>query len=312
MPQLTAPPSDPAPAPPVRRPGSVRRTSTVLMFWPDGLGTDLHLKGRARDLLTPGEGEPIVLSHADLYTVTGRERDIQRIEADPDRPGLQGLVGSRAGGGLRSSIAHELPDEVAGGTPLYLLLDDLAGSTLISGFAFIRWADHVPRDQAASRQRTATHHARHVLRLSRRSQLAVERRLHVGAAPEHRSYRPLGRPGGPARVARAGRPSRDRHASGATDRRVGRRRRPRNRRHVPRQLLGPRRLRGRHPRVPDARPGGPGHWEAPLRHRPPTGAAIRSSAPEPLPTRRGWPAPTCGPCAPRSCSDSGPPIAAPT
>jgi hypothetical protein len=128
----------------VRRPGSVRRTSTVLMFWPDGLGTDLHLKGRARDLLTPERGEPVVVSHSDLYAVTGRERDIRRIEADPAPAGLERLVGSRAGANLRSSIAQELPDEVSHGTPLYLLLDDLAGSTLISGFAFLRWADHVP------------------------------------------------------------------------------------------------------------------------------------------------------------------------
>jgi hypothetical protein len=141
---LTVPPSDPAATPPGRRPGSVRRTSTVLMSWPDGLGTDLHLKGRARDLFTPTEGEPIVLGQSDLYAVTGRERDIRSIASDPDRPGLQGLVGSRAGGGLRSSIAQELPDEVRAGTPLYLLLDDLAGSTLISGFAFLRWVDHVP------------------------------------------------------------------------------------------------------------------------------------------------------------------------
>jgi len=141
---LTSPPSDPAVAPPVRRPGSVRRTSTVLMFWPDGLGTDLHLKGRARDLLTPERGEPVVVSHSDLYAVTGRERDIRRIEADPAPAGLERLVGSRAGANLRSSIAQELPDEVSHGTPLYLLLDDLAGSTLISGFAFLRWADHVP------------------------------------------------------------------------------------------------------------------------------------------------------------------------
>jgi len=139
-----APPSDPVVAPPARRPGSIRRTSTVLMFWPDGLGTDLHLKGRARDLRTSRDGGAEVVSHSDLYAITGRERDILRIEADPDRPGLQGLVGCRAGGGLRSSISQELPEEVAEGTPLYLLLDDLAGSTLISGFAFLRWADHVP------------------------------------------------------------------------------------------------------------------------------------------------------------------------
>ncbi len=141
---LTSPPSDPVVAPPVRPPGSVRRTSTVLMFWPDGLGTDLHLKGRARDLLTPERGDPVVVNHSDLHAVTGRERDIRRIEADPEPADLKRLVGSRAGANLRSAIAQELPDEVAHGTPLYLLLDDLAGSTLISGFAFLRWADHVP------------------------------------------------------------------------------------------------------------------------------------------------------------------------
>ena len=141
---LSSPPSDPAVAPPVRRPGSVRRTSTVLMFWPDGLDTDLHLKGRARDLLTPVDGEPSVVSEADLYAVTGRERDIQRIEADPAPAGLERLVGSRAGGNLRKAIAAELPEEGSSGTPLHLLLDDLAGSTLISGFVFVRWLDHLP------------------------------------------------------------------------------------------------------------------------------------------------------------------------
>jgi Protein of unknown function (DUF2889) len=142
--QLSPHPSDPAVAPPRRRPGSVRRTSTVLMSWPDGMGNDLHLKGRARDLLTPVEGVPVVVERADLYAVTGRERDIQRIEADPAPAGLQRLVGCRAGGNLRKAIAAELPEEAAKGSPLHLLLDDLAGSTLISGFVFIRWLDHLP------------------------------------------------------------------------------------------------------------------------------------------------------------------------
>ena len=142
---LSPPPSNPVPAPPPRRPGSVRRTSTVLKSWPDGLGTDLHLEGRARDLLTPiDDGEPSVVSRADLHVVTGRERDILRIEADPAPAGLERLLGSRAGGNLRKAIAAELPEEAANGTPLHLLLDDLAGSTLISGFVFVRWLDHVP------------------------------------------------------------------------------------------------------------------------------------------------------------------------
>jgi hypothetical protein len=114
------------------------------MSWPDGLGTDLHLEGRARDLLTPADGEPSVVKEADLYAVTGPARDILRIEADPAPAGLGRLVGSRAGGNLRKAIAAELPEESANGTPLHLLLDDLAGSTLISGFVFVRWLDHLP------------------------------------------------------------------------------------------------------------------------------------------------------------------------
>jgi hypothetical protein len=142
------PPSDPVPTPPARRPGSVRRTSTVLMTWPAGLGTDLHLTGRARDLVTPSQGEAVVVRHSDLRVVTGRERDIQSIEAEPSPAGLDRLVGCRAGKNLRAAIRRELPDEAAEGTPLFLLLDDMAGSTLISGFAFLRWSERVPAIKA--------------------------------------------------------------------------------------------------------------------------------------------------------------------
>jgi DUF2889 family protein len=141
---LAPPPADPVPVQPMRRPGSVRRTSTVLMSWPGGLGTELLLQGRARDLLTPVDGAPEVLASSDLTAVTGRERDIRRIESDPLAAGLERLVGCRAGGNLRTAIAAELPEEVASGTPLYLLLDDMAGATLISGFAMFRWADVIP------------------------------------------------------------------------------------------------------------------------------------------------------------------------
>ena len=89
-------------------------------------------------------GEPSVVREADLYAVTGPERDIRRIEADPAPAALERLVGCRAGGNLRKAIATELPEEAENGTPLHLLLDDLAGSTLISGFVFVRWLDHLP------------------------------------------------------------------------------------------------------------------------------------------------------------------------
>jgi len=114
------------------------------MSWPGGLGTELHLNGRARDLLTPVVGEPIVLAATDLNAVTGPTHEIQSIEAQPDVKDLERLIGRRARGNLRKALAEELPEEVEAGTPLYLLLDDLAGAALISGFAFFVWADEIP------------------------------------------------------------------------------------------------------------------------------------------------------------------------
>ncbi len=114
------------------------------MTWPGGLGTDLHLTGRCRDLLTPTEGPAVVVDAADLLAVTNRGRTIERITSQPPLAGLDRLVGGTAGGNLRKAIARELPDQVELGTPLHLLVDDLAGSTLISGFAYFRRSDQFP------------------------------------------------------------------------------------------------------------------------------------------------------------------------
>ncbi len=94
----------------------------------------------------PGSTGPVgsVLAAADLRVHTGLDRGITSIASDPAHAGLERLIGRRGGGGLRAAIAEELPDQVEQGTPLHLLLDDLAGSTLIAGFAMFRWADHLP------------------------------------------------------------------------------------------------------------------------------------------------------------------------
>jgi hypothetical protein len=71
---------------------------------------------------------------------------------DPVRPGVHGLVGAQAGRGFRGVIDEAVPGERAAGTPLFLLLDDVAGSSLIAGFAWSRWADVLalaPPDPAA-------------------------------------------------------------------------------------------------------------------------------------------------------------------
>ena len=127
-------------ATPLRRPGSVRRTTSIDMWWPNGRDGQLRLLGRARDLWTPADGRsPHILAESSVLVDAAPDRTILRIDTDPPRPGVDELVGARGGGRLRRRLAEALPDEVAAGTPLALLLDDLAGSTLIAGFAWRQW-----------------------------------------------------------------------------------------------------------------------------------------------------------------------------
>ena len=135
----------PAHAAPPRALGSVRRTSTIDMRWPDGVGTDMTLLGRARDLLTPWDGSDArVLAEDVVNARVSPDRSILEISSVPARFGVAQLAGARGGGRLRGLLAEVVPDELALGTPLYLLLDDLAGATLVGGFAFSQWPELMP------------------------------------------------------------------------------------------------------------------------------------------------------------------------
>ncbi|WP_232839915.1 MULTISPECIES: DUF2889 domain-containing protein [Nocardia] len=142
----------PAEPTPPRRPGSVRRTSTIDMRWPDGPGTRLRLAGRARDLLTPHDGgDPAVLREDSMRVgIDSATRTIEEIDTDPPRPNVAKLIGARGGGNSRAVLAAAMADESSAGTPLYLLLDDIAGASLIAGFAYSRWVDRDLLIQAVS------------------------------------------------------------------------------------------------------------------------------------------------------------------
>jgi hypothetical protein len=125
--------SGPAGPAPLRRPNSIRRTATIDMTWPDGLGTQLRLEGHARDAMTfedPG-APPSVIDSARAVIGVGPNRTIEDISVDPDHPGISHLVGARGGGHLRGVIDEYLPGERESGHPLYLLLDDVSGCSLI-------------------------------------------------------------------------------------------------------------------------------------------------------------------------------------
>lgn len=134
------PPRCSAGAAPLRRPGSVRRTSSIDVSWPDGHAGDMRFVGRARDLVTPGSGgEGIVRAEDGFEARVTADRKIAAIEAWPARPTLARLVGERGGGRLRGVLSEAMPQERAGATPLYLILDDLSGASLVAAWAWSQW-----------------------------------------------------------------------------------------------------------------------------------------------------------------------------
>lgn len=125
---------------PLRRPGSIRRTTSIDSDWPDGLGQPWEMIGRARDLLTPeGGAEAQVLATGQFRIMASPIREILSIEANSDHPRLQEMVGVRAGGASRLALADKLGD--LRGTPLFQLLDDYAGASLVAGWIWSQWTD---------------------------------------------------------------------------------------------------------------------------------------------------------------------------
>jgi hypothetical protein len=124
---------------PARRTGSVRRTATMDFTWPDGLQGDTVLDGRARDLRTSDDGTATVLAAASLRMVTDPRRVIKEVSSAPGVGGLRNLAGESAMSGFRRRLAAT--GATAAGTPLYQLLDDVPGATLVSGAAWQRWYD---------------------------------------------------------------------------------------------------------------------------------------------------------------------------
>ena len=126
---------------PPRRAGSVRRTTTMDFTWPDGLAGDTVLDGHGRDLRTNGDGTATVLAEASLGMIADPRRIIKEIGSTPELPELRRLAGESAMQGYRRRLAGTGAAAIAGGTPLYQLLDDVPGATLVSGAAWQRWYD---------------------------------------------------------------------------------------------------------------------------------------------------------------------------
>ena len=125
---------------PVRRAGSIRRTTSIDVTWPDGPEGNRLLTGRSRDILTMPSGQPDkVRAEAAMTAMIDFHRTILSISADPAPARLQALVGERGGGHLRGVLREVLPELIEQGSPLYLLLDDISGTSLVSHWGMSQW-----------------------------------------------------------------------------------------------------------------------------------------------------------------------------
>jgi hypothetical protein len=124
----------------LRPSGSVRRTSSIDVAWPDGPEGQRLMVGRARDYLTlAGGGQGAVLSEGGFRLRMTEDKTITRIEAEPAHAGVAALVGERGGNHLRMALRERLPELIARNDPLYLVLDDISGTALVSAFAWSQW-----------------------------------------------------------------------------------------------------------------------------------------------------------------------------
>lgn len=130
-------PQDPSTITPRRRPGSVRRTTSIDMAFPDGLAGDVLLRGTGRDLRTGADGTARTVDEASFEATIdfAHGQRVVAIETSPGVEGIDALIGRNAGGGYRKYL-----NQVAGqcglvGSLLFQLLDDLSGASLVSGYA---------------------------------------------------------------------------------------------------------------------------------------------------------------------------------
>ena len=125
---------------PARLPHSVRRTTSIEMAWPEGFDAQMVLVGQGRDLLTLGsDTEPRVLAHDRLDMVVDPARTVLDISADPPLAGIEALRGGSAVGGFRRAIAPLVDNPTTRDRPLAVLLDDVVGSIVMSGWLASKW-----------------------------------------------------------------------------------------------------------------------------------------------------------------------------
>jgi hypothetical protein len=148
-PPLVAGPHAPATSTPPRSPGSVRRTTSIDTVRPGGPLGALVVDARGRDLAAGRDDADHANDLGEVALTLGLGaashtlEDIQANGRPADLPDLRPLLGVPVGPGFRRLVDQTVPAERDRSSILHLLLDDLVGAVMVSGYALLH-ADALP------------------------------------------------------------------------------------------------------------------------------------------------------------------------
>ncbi len=131
-------PCSPRSGTPLRASGSVRRTFHVDHVRDHGATGGATISGAARELATTTDAAEVTGAVHLVGRVHANSNCLEELRVTPSDPRVDRLIGERLGGGFRARIAEHLPDELENRSLLHLLLDDLPGANLVSGYALQR------------------------------------------------------------------------------------------------------------------------------------------------------------------------------
>jgi hypothetical protein len=118
---------------PARRAQSVRRTTSIDVDWPGGTRDSMRLRAQCRDVATDAAGAAHVLQHDWVEAQATEAREFSHVRSSRFPEGIPGLTGRR----LRAQLPEMFPDDRLSGH--YLLLDDMAGASLVAGWGWLAW-----------------------------------------------------------------------------------------------------------------------------------------------------------------------------
>lgn len=136
---------------PLRRPTSVRRTTTLVATWPEDRHGTINLEGLARDIYTKEDGVSFeVLGSEKLLVSVDKDKHIAAISAQQSTTDLSPLIGISCFSELRRALDEVLAPDNATGGPLYQLVHDMTGLMIASDWA---WASRPLSNTPSERRR---------------------------------------------------------------------------------------------------------------------------------------------------------------